>query len=187
MKGYFEFDSNLIQTIPNGQYNSRLRDIRMGIMLHYDGSGSDRGSLQWFSDSRCKVSYNIIVLDDGNFVQIAPDNTRAWHAGRCATSDRERLPYKDANSAFYGVAIANSGRESITSRQLFTVVAICYKYYEQHKWPLEDSWRIVGHKSEAVNRDGTRGRKSDPEGLDPKNPIMSTMQVRELLSEIVIP
>ncbi len=186
MKGVWGWTYKLVDTVLNRQYSSRLRSVRMGIMLHYDGSGSDRGSIQWFKDPRCKVSYNIIVLDDGNYVNIAPNSARAWHAGRCRTSDPHRLPYKDANSTFYGIAIASSGKEEVTMPQLFTVVALCRQYYDQHGWSIQDTWRIVSHRSEAVNSDGTRGRKTDPEGMDLKNPIMSTQMVRDLLSEIDI-
>lgn len=182
MKGVFTWDYELSQTIPNGQYSSRLRDERRGVMLHYDGSGSDRGAVQWFSDPRCKVSYNVLVLDDGNFVQIAPDSARAWHAGRCKTSDPAQLPYTDANSAFYGVAIASSGKESVSPVQLLTVVAICRRYFRNHGWPLGQTWRIVSHRSEAT----PRGRKTDPEGSDLKNPIMSTADVRSLLAKVAV-
>lgn len=183
--GSLDWNFNMVESVPNGQYN-RLRSERHGICLHYDGSGSDRGSIAWFGDPRCKVSYNILVLDDGDYVRIAPDNKRAWHAGRCKSSNPIRLPYTDANSAFYGIAVANSGHESVTTVQLLTVVALCRRYFRTHAWSLEDSWRIVSHRSEAVNLDGTRGRKTDPEGSDLKNPIMSTDEVRKLLTKVSI-
>lgn len=180
MRGVLGWDYELVETVANGQYSSRLRDERRGVMLHYDGSGSDRGAVQWFGDPRCRVSYNVLVLDDGDYVQIAPDEARAWHAGRCATSDPAQLPYTDANSAFYGVAIASSGKEAVTPVQLLTVAALCRGYFRKHGWPLGQTWRIVSHRSEAT----PRGRKTDPEGADLKNPIMSTEHVRGLLSKV---
>ena len=148
-------------------------------MLHYDGSGSDHGAVQWFGDPRCRVSYNVLVLDDGNYVEIAPDDCAAWHAGRCRSSD-QRLTYRSANRAFYGVAIASSGKEAVTPVQLLTVVALCRGYFRRHGWPLGQTWRIVSHRSEAT----PRGRKTDPEGADLRNPIMSTEHVRGLLSKV---
>ena len=76
MTGQLIWAPTLIDEIPNGQYGT-LREDRIGVMLHFDGSGSDRGSVQWFKDPRCRVSYNLLVLDDGSYVRIAPDSARA--------------------------------------------------------------------------------------------------------------
>lgn len=184
MKGVIEWDYSLQRVVANGQYNRHLRDERMGVMLHYDASGSDRTSVAWFADPRCRVSYNLLVLDGGEYVRIAPDSARAWHAGRCRTSDPDRLPYTDANSAFYGIAIASSGKEAVTPVQLFTVVALCRRYFKQHSWSLHQTWRVVSHRTEAINKDGSRGRKTDPEGADLKNPILSAGHVRSLLLNV---
>ena len=135
MKGRVVWHPELINEIPNKQYGT-LREDRQGICLHYDGSGSDRGSVQWFADERCKVSYNLLVLDDGSYVRIAPDTARAWHAGRCRPSDPSRLHYGDANSAFYGIAIASSGKHDVTPLQMLTIALLCRLYYGtcQRQW-----------------------------------------------------
>ena len=177
MTGQLVWTPTLTGEIPNGQYNSSLREERIGIMLHYDGSGSDRGAVQWFADVRCKVSYNLLALDDGSYVRIAPDSARAWHAARCRPSDPARLHYGDANSALLGIAIASSGKHDVTPLQMLTMALLCRIYYEKHGWNLRDTWRIVGHSSEAW----PRGRKTDPEGADPNNPILSVDDIRQLL------
>lgn len=179
MTGQMIWAPTLVQEIPNGRY-SKTREQRRGVCLHYDGSGSDRGAVAWFGDPRCGVSYNLLVLDDGSYVRIAPDDARAWHAGRCKTSDPSRLGYKDANSALYGVAIASSGKHDVTPLQMLTVALLCRLYFEQHGWDLDDVWRIVGHSSEAW----PRGRKTDPEGADPQNPILSVDDIRQLLPRV---
>ncbi len=170
----------LVDEIPNGNYNKSLREDRQGVMLHFDGSGSDRGAVQWFRSPKCHVSYTLLVLDDGNYVRIAPDTARAWHAGRCKPSDPDRLNYKDANSALYGIAIASSGKHTVTPLQMLTVVLLCRRYFDKHRWDLKETWRIVSHRTEAT----PRGRKTDPEGADLNNPIMSTEHVRGLLSNV---
>ena len=169
----------LAAEIPNGQY-SKLREARQGVMLHYDGSGSDHGSVEWFADERCKVSYNLLVLDNGSYVRIAPDTARAWHAGRCKPSDPIKLNYTDANSAFYGIAIASSGKQDVTPLQMMTVALLCRIYFKAHQWDLSDTFRIVSHSSEAWER----GRKTDPEGTDPTNPILSVDDIRQLLPKV---
>jgi len=171
--------------ILNGRYGT-CREERVGVMLHYDASLSDEGAMAWFADPRCQVSYQWLVLDDGSCVRIAPDDKRAWHAGWCRTSDEVMLPYKDANSALYGVAVATTDGVDVTIQQTLTVAWLCRSYFALHQWSLADTHRIVSHSSEAVYppghaKAGKRGRKTDPEGSDPKNPILSVSDIRVLL------
>jgi N-acetylmuramoyl-L-alanine amidase len=147
-------------------------------MLHYDASMSDAGAVAWLTkDPRCKVSYNWLVLDDGRIVEVAPMGKRAWHAGVCRSSDPKRLPYTDANSAFFGIAIAATDGQRATPAQVTTVAQIVQDCFASQGWTLSETWRIVGHSSEAW----PRGRKHDPEGSDPDNPVLSVQAVRDLL------
>ena len=148
-------------------------------MLHYDGSGSDAGAVGWFGHPECRVSYQWLVLDDGSAIRIAPDSSRAWHAGYCRQSDR-RLEYRDANSAFYGIAAATNDQVDVTPLQTLTVAYLVRRYFEEEGWPLSDLWRITSHRLEAWRR----GRKSDPEGGDLKNPILAVDDIRQLLPKV---
>lgn len=135
-----------------------VSEPRVGVMLHFDGSASDRGAVQWLKhDPRCKVSYHYLVLDDGPAVEIAPLPARAWHAGVCRSSDATRLPYLDANSAFYGLCVAARPGDTITLGQRDVLVGLCVAMFQREGWPLSDTWRIVEHASEAH----PRGRKVD--------------------------
>jgi N-acetyl-anhydromuramyl-L-alanine amidase AmpD len=153
-----------------------LREPRIGVMLHYDGSTTDPGAMSWLEHPDCKVSYNYLVLDNGDVVVVAPKDKRAWHAGNCTSSDA-RLPYRDANSAFYGVAAA-TGSAPVTEAQLKSIVDICRYLFRENKWPEAESWRISSHRNEAWQR----GRKIDPEGPRPESPILSLEQVRSAIS-----
>lgn len=169
---------SLVREIPNGQYGD-LREPRVGVMLHYDASQSDAGAVAWFADPRCRVSYHYLVLDDGGFVSIAPPDRRAWHAGVCKPSS-DRLQYRDANSAFYGIAAATTDGVDVTPLQLLTIAWLTRRLFEREGWPVTDLWRIVGHRTEAWKR----GRKSDPEGGDLANPVYSPADIRQLLGRI---
>lgn len=171
--------------ILNGQYYDGVSPgDRMGIMLHYDASATDAGALAWFSDPRCRVSYNYLVLDDGSFALIAPLNAGAWHAGQCAPSDwwlAHADPYTSANRQFFGVAAATTDGVAATARQLLSVAWLCRHLFDVVGWDPSETWRIVGHSSEAVFDDGRRGRKKDPEGSDLLNPVLSVEDVRDLV------
>jgi N-acetyl-anhydromuramyl-L-alanine amidase AmpD len=127
-------------------------------MLHYT-AGTDLSGLQWLLfDPACKVSYNWLILDDGTTVSVAPQDARAWHAGACHPSNPTRLPYRDANSAFYGIAIAAQAGESATKAQLDMVATIAAGLFRAHGWPaLDVSVRLTDHAAEAW----PRGRKVD--------------------------
>lgn len=170
----------------DGQFGADLRESRIGAMVHYDGSTSDHGGLAWFNDPRCEVSYQVVVLDDGRWAQIAPDSARAWHAGVCRTSDPKRLPYRDANSAFLGIAALTDDRHQVTVAQMLTIAWKIRSWFALHGWKPEETWRIVGHDAEAVypaghGKAGQRGRKIDPTGPDPKNPILAMEDIRYLV------
>jgi N-acetyl-anhydromuramyl-L-alanine amidase AmpD len=164
-----------------------LREPRLGVMLHYDDSSNDASAVAWFTHPACQVSYNSLVLGDGSYVPIVPREKRAWHAGTCRTSDPLRLPYRDANSAFLGLAIAANDRAPATPAQFDTVVWLVREFFAEHGWPLHETWRVVGHDSEAIwstgadvplRLRGKRGRKIDPTGSNPRRPILSVDAVR---------
>jgi len=173
-----QWAASLAKEVPNGQWGD-LREPRIGVMVHYDASSSDAGAVGWFSDPLCRVSYQVLVLDDGSWVQIAPDNKRAWHAGACRSSD-PRLAYRDANSAFFGIAVATNEKVDVTPLQTLTAAFLARRYFEREGWPVTDTWRVVGHRTEAW----PRGRKSDPEGGDLKNPILAVEDIRQLLGRV---
>jgi N-acetyl-anhydromuramyl-L-alanine amidase AmpD len=161
-------------------YNA-VREERLGVMLHYDGSTSDAGAVQWLlRDSRCKVSYNWLVLDSGEVVEIAPPDARAWHAGVCRPS-HPTLRYRDANSAFYGLSLAATVGQTATSEAKAAIVDLCRVLFIRHGWdPEREGWRIVGHETEAW----PRGRKIDPTGPNPSHPVLEVEEVRELLRQL---
>ncbi len=153
----------------------KLREPRLGVMLHYDASASDPGAVAWLTrDPRCRVSYNWLVLDNGAAVEVAPAGMRAWHAGVCRPS-RADLPYRDANSAFYGIAVAAKAGDTVTPAQLARLLELCRQCFARHRWV--EPWRLVGHHEECW----PRGRKVDPLGPDPRRPVLDLPALRRAL------
>jgi N-acetyl-anhydromuramyl-L-alanine amidase AmpD len=163
-----------------GAWGDKLKEKRVGVMLHYDASASDPGAVSWLTkDPRCKVSYNWLVLDDGKVVTVAPRTARAWHAGVCRPSS-EAPKYKDANSAFYGIAVAATAGDTVTEAQENAVIDLVDGLFAEHRWSRTlGLHRIVGHNTECW----PRGRKSDPEGPNPSKPVLSVEAVREAIRE----
>ena len=178
--------------IKSRNYNELQQD-RLGVMIHFDDSGTDAGAMQWFEDPACKVSYNYLVLDDGTYVIIAPERYRAWHAGVCQPSNA-KLAYTDANSAFIGIAAATNERVRATPEQHFTIAWLTRQIFARHGWQADEVWRITGHDAEAVYPQlwngkphplaGQRGRKIDPTGHRADDPIVSLARLRDYVPRI---
>ena len=154
----------------------KLHERRIGIMLHYDGSTSDAGALTWLlRDPACHVSYNDIVTDDGKIVAVAPRSARAWHAGVCKPSSL--FKYKDANSAFYGLAVSCGSNDTATPKQVDGVIRACLELFAINGWKSKDVWRITDHEAEAW----PRGRKIDIFGdrKKRKTPVLDIVAIRE--------
>jgi hypothetical protein len=150
-----------------------LREPRIGVMLHFDHSASDHGAVEWLlADPDCKVSYNWLVLDDGTVRDIAPHNARAFHAGACRPSPTfkaggvfsraagrpDRDGYVDANSAFYGVALAASPGDTVPRVQRYAVRDLVAACFQANGWSyLDADFRLTDHATEAW----PRGRKVD--------------------------
>lgn len=164
-----------------GNWN-RVRGERQGVMLHFDDSTSDSGSITWLTrDPACKVSYNTVVLDSGKVVQITPMEARAWHAGVCDPSNPDQLDYDDANSAFYGLAVACGEHDHATDAQVRAVARVCLALYRRHGWDTQtELWRITTHAKEAY----PRGRKIDCEGTNKGYLVLDPAEVRRLVQEM---
>lgn len=156
---------------------------RVGIMLHYDGSGSDAGAVAWFRDPRARLAgYHWLVLDGGRTVQLTPYEGRPYHAGVCRPSAAfvQRGGYGNANRALIGISIAATIGERATAPQVESVARLCRYVFERERWPLAETWRITGHEDEAW----PRGRKIDPTGSDPERPVLSVTGVRDLVRQL---
>lgn len=166
---------------PKGTYwYDTLRTPRIGVCHHYDGSSSDAGGLAWLQGLPVEASYNLVVLDNGDWGIIAPLNKVAWHAGKSRSSDPARLPYPEnmANHAFYGICILTNDVVDVTPRQMMTAGWLTARLFARHQWSrTNDLYRVTTHSAEAW----ARGRKKDPEGGDLLNPIMSAQDIRELV------
>jgi N-acetyl-anhydromuramyl-L-alanine amidase AmpD len=142
-------------------------------MLHYT-AGTDVSAVEWLLfDKRCQVSYNWLILEDGTSVNVAPKDRRAWHAGVCRPAPGTYV-YTDANSAFYGIAIAAEAGDTATPKQLEMVVSLVALIFRKHGWTAMDlASRLTDHAAEAW----PRGRKHDT------GTVLPVARVRALVAD----
>lgn len=161
-----------------------------GVMVHFDDSASDRSGEGWFKDPDCKFGYNRYYLDNGDVVQLTPSMAEAaYHAGPCAT--------RNANSHYYGLAIAAKDGDTVTPKQLDTLVADILRILAFHdEWgaePADRVARVVGHEEQAVftkkdyptkpEKWGKLGRKCDPTGTRADRPVLAPSALRDVLRQ----
>lgn len=153
---------------------------RVGVMIHYT-AGTDLSGLQWLLfDSRCKVSYNWLILDDATVVTVAPRDARAYHAGVCRP-DGLVLPYRDANSAFYGLAISAEPGERVTDAAFACVTQLTVALFRSHGWPANDvPFRLTDHEAQAW----PRGRKHDTGDVLPLDALQRAVAASLLAREV---
>ena len=60
---------------------------------------------------------------------------------------------------------------------MLTAAWLIRRIFERHGWHVTETERLTTHSAEAW----PRGRKIDPEGPDPNNPILSRADILDLL------
>jgi N-acetylmuramoyl-L-alanine amidase len=94
------------------------------IILHYTGMPTAQGALDWLTRTESEVSCHYFVFEDGRIVQLVPEASRAWHAGRSAWKSET-----DINSASIGIEIANPGHPGglpdFPAAQIAAVTRLC--------------------------------------------------------------
>ena len=150
-------------------------------MVHFS-DGDYASTVAWCRDPASKVAYHVVIGADGHAEQIIPWELRAWHAGACRPSQTSRH-YEDANSAFYGIALAGGPAFGPpTSAQEQTLNEVLYDRFTAHQWPLVEWWRIQGHDTECWPRTRKHDPTGDSHGYGPTNPWLSLDGVREALA-----
>lgn len=158
--------------------NARREDC-VGVALHYS-AGNFGGTVAWCRDPKSRVSYHTVIgMNPGERTVLVPLHRRAWHMGPCRSSDPARLPYTDANSAFVGIAAATGNpAQPVSAWQFRAIVEEVKRVFAALGWPATETWRIVGHDTEAW----PRGRKPDPTGPDATRPVLSVEAVRQAVA-----
>ena len=90
--------------------NVSAKPIKPGaIVLHHSG-GSYAGGVSWIKNPASRVSYHVLVAQDGRRTVFAEPTQRTWHAGKSEWRGR-----KDLNSWSIGASFAgDTNKEPLT-------------------------------------------------------------------------
>jgi N-acetylmuramoyl-L-alanine amidase len=122
------------------------------LILHYTGMPSAAAALARLCDPAAKVSAHYLIDEDGDVVQLVPEERRAWHAGISSWAGRARL-----NDCSIGIELVNPGHEwgyrAFAEAQYGACIALCRAILA--RWPIPPR-RVLAHSDVAP------ARKQDP-------------------------
>jgi N-acetylmuramoyl-L-alanine amidase len=127
------------------------------LVLHYTGMQSGEEALARLRTPEAKVSAHYMVEEDGRVYRLAPEERRAWHAGKSFWKGET-----DINGRSIGIEIVNPGHEhgyrAFPDPQVASVIDLIGDI--RSRWTIENA-RILAHSDVAP------GRKQDPGELFP--------------------
>jgi N-acetylmuramoyl-L-alanine amidase len=142
----FAPDSLCARPYPSPNHNERSRPIS-AIILHYTGMPTAAGALQRLCSSEAQVSAHYFVGEDGEILQLAPEDRRAWHAGESFWAGET-----DMNSASVGIEIVHPGHADprpFPARQIDAVASLARDICARRAIRPE---RVLAHSDIAVSR-----------------------------------
>jgi N-acetylmuramoyl-L-alanine amidase len=136
--------------------DERALPVTMAV-LHYTEMESAEASLARLTDPDAKVSAHYLIGEDGEVVQLVPENMRAWHAGASFWRG-----HKDVNSASIGIELQHPGHalgyRPFADAQIEALVPLLNRIVREYDIPRAN---VVGHSDVAP------ARKIDPGELFP--------------------
>jgi N-acetylmuramoyl-L-alanine amidase len=132
-------------------FDERSSPISM-IVLHYTGMEDAAFAIARLRDPEAKVSCHYLITEEGQILRMAPEDKRAWHAGKSWWRG-----IRDVNDVSVGIELVNPGHEfgyrpfpETQMAALIPLVADIVKRYDI------DPANVVGHSDVAPDR------KQDP-------------------------
>ena len=121
------------------------------IVLHHSG-GSYAGGVSWIKNPASRVSYHVLVAQDGRRTVFANPEQRTWHAGKSEWRGK-----RDLNSWSVGASFAgDSNKEPLTLDAMASMAEYLEPIMRKYRLTLAD---VTDHRTVSP------GRKDD---LSPK-------------------
>ena len=122
-----------------------IKDFKY-LCLHEDEGASMAGTESWIMNPISKVSYHVLVGNNGEVTQFVPFNKRAYHAGKSTWKG-----LSDLNWYSIGLSFQNRNGEAFTQGELNKAVEVAKAIVREY-----------GIKEIVRHRDISPGRKTDP-------------------------
>jgi AmpD protein len=114
------------------------------VVLHHSG-GSYAGGVSWIKNPASRVSYHVLVAEDGRRTVFANPTQRTWHAGKSEWHGR-----KDLNSWSIGASFAgDTNKEPLTLDAMESMAEYLVPIMRQYGLELPD---VTDHRSIAPGR-----------------------------------
>ncbi|NQV47481.1 MAG: N-acetylmuramoyl-L-alanine amidase [Rhodospirillaceae bacterium] len=142
-----------MKSYPSPNHDERSGDTPVDMLvLHYTGMESAAAARTRMCDANGKVSAHYMIDEDGDILQLVPENRRAWHAGEAFWRGQTNI-----NGRSIGIELVNPGHEfglrPFPDAQMAALEALAAELLERHPIPAVN---VVGHSDVAPRR------KSDP-------------------------
>ena len=116
------------------------------IIIHYTGSMSTEGTLQWFGNNDAKVSAHYVISRTGKVFQYENWRTTLWHAGKSEWNGRSSL-----NRTSIGIELVGTYHSGFELKQMASLWGVLRDIYRE--LPIK---YVLGHEQVSP------GRKTDP-------------------------
>tara|TARA_B100000989_G_scaffold65601_1_gene45607 strand:+ start:2548 stop:3279 length:732 start_codon:yes stop_codon:yes gene_type:complete len=146
-----------IQTIysvkftPYKRKNSKINYL----LLHYTGMKSEESAIKRLTLSKSKVSCHYFIKNNGQIIQMVPDNYISWHAGNSSWKNKKML-----NKISIGIEIQNPGHKfgykNFKEIQIASLKYLLKKLINKFNIKREN---ILGHSDVSPNRKKDPGEK----------------------------
>lgn len=127
-------------------HGERLKPIS-ALILHYTGMPTSESALALLRNPEAEVSAHYFVEENGEVLQLVPENRRAWHAGKSFWAGET-----DLNSASIGIEIVHPGHDDprpYPARQIEAVALLARDICARHG--IEPR-RVLAHSDIAISR-----------------------------------
>ena len=157
----FEADSKCVDAICEAVNFGERRDVVKPdiLLLHYTGMNDGDAARKWLCCEESGVSCHYLIYEDGETLQLVPEQKRAHHAGAGAWEGHD-----DVNSRSIGIEIVNAGHPENWSgddSQLPEFPSDQMEAVARLSRDVIDRYAIVAHRVLA-HSDIAPGRKQDP-------------------------
>jgi N-acetyl-anhydromuramyl-L-alanine amidase AmpD len=118
--------------------------VPKAVVLHHSG-GSYAGGVAWIKNPASRVSYHVLVAQDGRRTVFANPEQRTWHAGRSEWRGRGDLNSWSVGAAFAG----DTNKEPLTDDAMMSMAEYLVPIMRQYKLTLAD---VTDHRTVSPGR-----------------------------------